>query len=405
MSRMKQLPDMQTLGQLSFSPQPHISQELTRYASALRRAVPPVLEMLIGKSSPETDSRINVGLALLNCINEAEAEQLCLHPYFCYWWSSLRQVCHRRTRTGLHDWMSHLHRFLVVPALNSGVRNSAPLSLSATDGVIRFPGVGEVSVASRGVATGRLDEGRLRLTDDGHDVFVPLDNMCEGKMTRAVTRSRDIEISSRDPWLSTFFSSIAARALARGDGAWDCAHAPVAGDVFQPALDLLHDADPNWYTEFTGHTRLLVPFRSAQYSSLTEGAFSGAVFVSEAVASFNATLLTAEHLLHEHSHFILSLILENDAIATDDGTFYSSPWRTEARPLMGMLHGIFVFARIARFMRQCAERSLCAGAETRRVQVVQLTSAALAQVQRNKKVRLTRRGELLMAEIAAELRL
>ncbi|WP_121811311.1 aKG-HExxH-type peptide beta-hydroxylase [Mucilaginibacter kameinonensis] len=63
--------------------------------------------------------------------------------------------------------------------------------------------------------------------------------------------------------------------------------------------------------------------------------------------SLNGDLRVAESILHEAMHLKLTLIQEYIELVKPDSmdTFFS-PWRNVQRPLMGVLHGLFVFRAI-----------------------------------------------------------
>lgn len=67
-------------------------------------------------------------------------------------------------------------------------------------------------------------------------------------------------------------------------------------------------------------------------------------------SSILSSLRVAENILHEAMHLKLSLIQEHVQLIKPDcqDTFYS-PWRDTHRPLVGVLHGLFVFRAILDF--------------------------------------------------------
>lgn len=69
-------------------------------------------------------------------------------------------------------------------------------------------------------------------------------------------------------------------------------------------------------------------------------------------SSILSSLRVAENILHEAMHLKLSLIQEHLQLIKPDtqDTFYS-PWRDTHRPLIGVLHGLFVFRAILDFYR------------------------------------------------------
>ncbi|MDP9024277.1 MAG: HEXXH motif-containing putative peptide modification protein, partial [Candidatus Eremiobacteraeota bacterium] len=64
-----------------------------------------------------------------------------------------------------------------------------------------------------------------------------------------------------------------------------------------------------------------------------------------------------EHLVHESAHHHLFYVLYNDPLYLNDPQErYSSPFRSEMRPISGIYHGMFVLARTLRAVR-ALERS------------------------------------------------
>jgi HEXXH motif-containing protein len=80
--------------------------------------------------------------------------------------------------------------------------------------------------------------------------------------------------------------------------------------------------------------------------------------------SLNARLRVAESILHEAMHLKLSLIQEEIELVKPNTTAtFFSPWRNVPRPLMGVLHGIFVFRAIQDFFKLIKDDSQLANRE------------------------------------------
>jgi hypothetical protein len=72
--------------------------------------------------------------------------------------------------------------------------------------------------------------------------------------------------------------------------------------------------------------------------------------------------------------------------------------------LVGILHGIFVFARIAHFLRCCSERGLHKDADTRRRSVTSSLAAAIAELEMNDgAIMYSARGRKLLQDIKGEV--
>jgi hypothetical protein len=74
------------------------------------------------------------------------------------------------------------------------------------------------------------------------------------------------------------------------------------------------------------------------------------IFVSIGVEnSPNDVIRLAESVLHESMHLKLTLIENFSPLVTDNKRFFFSPWRSEERPVQGVLHGMYVFKAILDF--------------------------------------------------------
>jgi HEXXH motif-containing protein len=125
------------------------------------------------------------------------------------------------------------------------------------------------------------------------------------------------------------------------------------------------------------------------------------VFLSERIAPFSDTLLTAEHLLHETSHLRLTLVMEeNPIIASASDVLVESPWRLDPRPVHQIVHGSFVFVRIIQFMQRILSLRADLAAEQRRDQALSELRAALKTL-RESDTSFTARGEELVEQFHA----
>jgi HEXXH motif-containing protein len=77
------------------------------------------------------------------------------------------------------------------------------------------------------------------------------------------------------------------------------------------------------------------------------------IFVSVCERQSNLTpIRIAESVLHESMHLFLTLIEEIVPVVDQGSTeTYFSPWRDEARPVKGVIHGLFVFRAILEFYK------------------------------------------------------
>jgi len=80
--------------------------------------------------------------------------------------------------------------------------------------------------------------------------------------------------------------------------------------------------------------------------SHSEPSLPFSVFVSIPYAEPDGELRLAESLLHEAMHLQLTLIERQVSLAYPDAEHGYSPWQQRQRPLLGLVHGLYVFAVI-----------------------------------------------------------
>jgi HEXXH motif-containing protein len=107
---------------------------------------------------------------------------------------------------------------------------------------------------------------------------------------------------------------------------------------------------PQYAREIGQYVNVIVPLKSADpnihVSSTAKDSF-GMVQMSYS----DRPLMLAEALVHEYHHNKLNAILDLDPLIIDPerANLYYSPWRDDARPLRGLLHGAFAFQAITHF--------------------------------------------------------
>lgn len=88
--------------------------------------------------------------------------------------------------------------------------------------------------------------------------------------------------------------------------------------------------------------------------SHSEPSIPFSVFVSIPLGERHAELRLAESLLHEGMHLQLTLIERLVPLIDYDAGSGYSPWQKSERPLQGVLHGLYVFAAIHRWLQHLA---------------------------------------------------
>jgi HEXXH motif-containing protein len=120
------------------------------------------------------------------------------------------------------------------------------------------------------------------------------------------------------------------------------------------AMEYLATAAPSLHSQISSGRVPLVAVKerdAATQHSFTVFDLPWVIFLSKAAN----TLLVAEALVHENYHTLFNLyerIVGNQLGSGSDNRLYYSPWRTDARPIRGLLHAIVTFSGVAAFYRQ-----------------------------------------------------
>ncbi len=119
------------------------------------------------------------------------------------------------------------------------------------------------------------------------------------------------------------------------------------------ALDLINEADRQMAKHIRNDIKWYVRIRTDDpktHRSFTSPQLKGVVFLSDAIDRMRM----AEAIIHEQSHDCLNRYLDTEVIVHENDQRYYSPWRDDPRPLIGLMHALYVFTAVARFYVHCA---------------------------------------------------
>jgi hypothetical protein len=99
--------------------------------------------------------------------------------------------------------------------------------------------------------------------------------------------------------------------------------------------------------ELSAGLKMLAPIASGRKVA---GASARPAFGGLALSIKDDPVQLAEVLVHELQHSKLNAVLDLFALVENDsGARWYAPWRTDPRPLVGVLHGIYAFASVVEF--------------------------------------------------------
>jgi hypothetical protein len=89
--------------------------------------------------------------------------------------------------------------------------------------------------------------------------------------------------------------------------------------------------------------------------SHSDPALPFSIFVSVPLGERDEALRLAESILHEAMHLQLSLIERHSPIVGEETSQGYSPWQRRHRPILGLVHGLYVFARILHWLAMLSD--------------------------------------------------
>lgn len=198
-----------------------------------------------------------------------------------------------------------------------------------------------------------------------------------------------IVVDGAEPWIKDYIRT--ANENTRADGnRGDVAPAPpeeaVAG--LTAALDAIDTAWPEMGREIALLVRQIVPFHSGEMVAFSNSVLNGLIFLR---TDLDDVAIAAERIIHETSHLRMNAVFQLHQVHEHlPEERLPSPYRKVPRPVDGLYHGAFVFARIARFLLR-AHQTLGGGVWLSRLrEVVQMQEEALELIESS--VRLTSIG-------------
>ncbi|QXJ22454.1 hypothetical protein AGRA3207_003454 [Actinomadura graeca] len=180
-----------------------------------------------------------------------------------------------------------------------------------------------------------------------------------------------------------------------GDTAEITFHRPEELDHHEPLREahrLIGDHWPDMLEEMSATVSCLTFFTAGQAIGFADIYTHGLIALQAADLSLPVKL--AEEIVHESSHVRLNGVLASTPCLHDDGgRTYSTPLREDPRPAAGLLHQLFVLARLCEWHARLGEHAIPERAELAREHLV----AAYATVR--DELPLTEAGRVLVESI------
>ncbi len=266
-------------------------------------------------------------------------------------WARQESLLLRRPGGGALARPATLATVVVAAAVHAGVDAAVPVA-DQRGGDFPLPSLGVAHLPPTGgevevVAGG----GGTSLRRGGGEVFVPEDPHQDVPGWRGLRR---IDLGAvgflLDPWAHVH---LPAELRAGADAAWPL-DVEQWCDRLAGGWAVLTERHPEVAAEVAAAVGVLTPLGAAGGpTSVTLADGFGCVFLSLPVDDRAA----AETLAHELQHAKLTVVLDLfPLVASDPGRLFYAPWRDDARPLLGVLHGTYAHLGVTAFWRR--ERGL-----------------------------------------------
>lgn len=124
----------------------------------------------------------------------------------------------------------------------------------------------------------------------------------------------------------------------------------------QPAFNIIRSGDDLLYEEIAKGLDFIVPLAKpgvSNHPSFASALLKRTIFLSLDLLD-TSDIYLAECIIHEFSHCQLNKVQDTVLLTRTDLTkrYYYSPWRTDPRHLLGLIHGIYVFRCVIHFYQR-----------------------------------------------------
>jgi HEXXH motif-containing protein len=245
--------------------------------------------------------------------------------------------------------LAHLGALAMTVAVAAGVDLEVPVPIRA--GAVHLPTTGRLRVAGRELWTvGRMRRSGERILITWPGGRVERESLA-GVGWEPIRRARfgaddpvDVLLDDVSPYRRLYGYRAADRLSPAAVDRWR--------HLLGEAARVLHERHPEWAVAVRRVLTVLVPLAE-------RGATSGLSASARDCVGAVALTLPADGrqfaltLVHELQHNYVNLLHDiGPLFRSDDTDLHYSPWRDDARPLAGVLHGATAFAGVAHFWRR-----------------------------------------------------
>ncbi|WP_232699921.1 aKG-HExxH-type peptide beta-hydroxylase [Brevibacillus daliensis] len=341
-----------------------------------------------------------------------------VHPIFFYWINNrLMKAIQTKDLDVLEKESRQVGRFLYISLIKTGFYPESIIIDLDDRGELRFPGhpiyisLGE-GYQNRSIELGIENESfHLRvgievISISMEDLLDTTKSINSPILKRKISiADNKIELDCDDPIVryhidNELYQIIKGHSLTVKEDDFPPLTPITLSDVwyYEKALDLVKEYWASMYTEIIGHIRLLVPLKTTALGGMTTSYFLGGIFLSHRAPDL---FWTVENFIHEASHSRLDQLFEIDDIyLNEEEERYYSPWRMDLRPIKGIVHGLYVFIRVAQWYERLEIHIQSEEVRLRKAEVLLQIEEAIQVLQTHGKF--TDLGEVLLKEMEDE---
>lgn len=301
----------------------------------------------------------------LRAVHAPAQEAVLAYPSVRIWLDTAWSLARRQSHVRFPEMHVRMHveefgRVVLAAVLKAGSGNFESLTWTDAKGRVVLPGTGTYLESSQLNAYQRVT---VRVSDRTISAR-PADRTSEGqfevKQHAVPAIANGIELNAVDSDLRN-----AVR------GSFDFEELSLEGVVkwrssLEQAWAWISECSPPLATEMLMSLGAIIPVRSSSVDVHTSASFRETPGLIALSWTPDASVMV-EALVHEYHHQKLNTLLNIDPVIVGPSTDakYYSPWRPDARPLTGVLHGAFAFQAVLQFYKVMFEGEVPLLHETR----------------------------------------
>ncbi|WP_176543385.1 aKG-HExxH-type peptide beta-hydroxylase [Bacillus thuringiensis] len=320
------------------------------------KALIKVGDILDGKISSEMLSVFKKMVDRIKKLPVDLQQRILLDSHFEYWWLEIMNLYKKNNIASLEKWLEHGGNFGVIENLLCGSSESFEVNL--TNNEIRFPGQLFYIVLNDEIESNRsanfisCRENILIIKNSKRTISIPLEKILNKIEHINVGYLKNIDdsdtiIDANHPFIEHQLNNIRSRD--KEANIYGVQEVTVeAQKHISESLEILESVWRGFKAEFNSHVSLVIPFTANGIDAFTNSKWPKAIFISN---NYSNIPYTIERIVHETSHLRLNRINIKDRLHLHDDSYtVPSPFRKGPRPVIGLIHGIYVFTRVAHAM-------------------------------------------------------